>query len=88
VILAAALIRAVHRQAKAAERPRTPGRVARAANRFAIALAYTITPGGDKEQKPPLRRVELTVYAALLGCFLLSLANTNPTLRQMVEGLL
>jgi uncharacterized protein YjbI with pentapeptide repeats len=87
-ILVAASLRAVHRQAEDAEQPRKPGRVARAAGRFAAELAYTITPGGDKDQKPPLRRAELTVYAVLLGCFVLSLANTNPTLRQMVEGLL
>jgi uncharacterized protein YjbI with pentapeptide repeats len=87
-ILVAASLRAVRRQADDAEQPRKPGRVARAAGRFAAELAYTITPGGDKDQKPPLRRAELTVYAVLLGCFVLSLANTNPTLRQMVEGLL
>jgi uncharacterized protein YjbI with pentapeptide repeats len=87
-ILVAASLRAVHRQAEDAEQPRKPGRVALAAGRFAAELAYTITPGGDKDQKPPLRRAELTVYAVLLGCFVLSLANTNPTLRQMVEGLL
>jgi uncharacterized protein YjbI with pentapeptide repeats len=87
-ILVAASLRAVHRQAEDAERPRKPGRVALAASRFATELAYTVTPGGDKDQKPPLRRAELTVYAVLLGCFVLSLANTNPTLRQMVEGLL
>jgi uncharacterized protein YjbI with pentapeptide repeats len=87
-ILVAASLRALHRQAEDAEQDRTPGRVALAASRFAAELAYTITPGGDKDQKPPLRRAELTVYAVLLGCFVLSLANTNPTLRQMVEGLL
>lgn len=87
VICAAALMRAVREQAHDAERP-PPGRVVRAASRFALALAYTVTPGGDKDDTPPLRRLELTAYAALLGCFVLALANTNPTLRQMVEGLL
>jgi uncharacterized protein YjbI with pentapeptide repeats len=87
-ILVAASLRAVQRQAENAQQSRKPGRVALAAGRFAAELAYTITPGGDKDQKPPLRRAELTVYAVLLGCFVLSLANTNPTLRQMVEGLL
>ena len=65
------------------------GTVARAASRFvkrfALALAYSVMPG---DTTPPLRRLELTVYAALLACFLLALANTNPTLRQMVDGLL
>ena len=65
------------------------GTVARAASRyvkrFALALAYSVMPG---DTTPPLRRLELTVYAVLLACFMLALANTNPTLRQMVDGLL
>jgi hypothetical protein len=39
-------------------------------------------------EPPPLRRLELAVYAALVGCFLLALANTNPTLRDMVDAVL
>jgi Pentapeptide repeats (9 copies) len=38
-------------------------------------------------EPPPLRRLELTVYAVLLACFLLALANANPTLRDMVDAI-
>jgi uncharacterized protein YjbI with pentapeptide repeats len=65
-----------------------PGRVRRAWFKFAHALEYTLTRRGEVPAEPkPLRRLELTVYAVLLACFVLALANTNPTLRDMVDAI-
>jgi hypothetical protein len=36
---------------------------------------------------PPARRLEIFAYRVLLVCALLALANSNPTLRQMVDSL-
>jgi Pentapeptide repeats (9 copies) len=58
-------------------------------DRFVQKLAYTVIPHAPEENPPsPLRRVELTVYAVLLACFVLALANTNPSLRDMVDALI
>jgi hypothetical protein len=71
-------------QAKGGE----PGRVRRAWLKFAHALEYTLTRRGEVPAEPkPLRRLELTIYAVLLACFALALANTNPTLRNMVDAI-
>jgi Pentapeptide repeats (9 copies) len=101
VIVGAALLRSAHQATRPVGKNQQPkkrgrpdpsvseyrlGRFGRAAREFPIALVYTITPG--RNDTPPVRRFELTVYAALLGCFVVALANTNPTLREMVEGLL
>jgi uncharacterized protein YjbI with pentapeptide repeats len=64
---------------------RDPGRLARAGRRFLAALTYTVSL--REGQTPPLRRLELGAYAALVVCFTLGLANTNPTLRDMVDAL-
>jgi uncharacterized protein YjbI with pentapeptide repeats len=40
------------------------------------------------EKLPVLQRVEVFVYRLLLVCVLLGLANSNPTLRQMVDTLI
>ena len=43
----------------------------------------------DKPESPPVgRRVESVVYRVLVFCAIIGLANSNPTLRQMVETLL
>jgi hypothetical protein len=64
-----------------------PGPLVRAGRRFFNALTYTVTPRGDDEdQTPALRRLELSAYALLVACFALGLANTNPTLRDMVQA--
>jgi uncharacterized protein YjbI with pentapeptide repeats len=45
--------------------------------------------GGDPNVKPPVgARIEIFSYRLLLVCVLLGLANSNPTLRQMVDTLL
>jgi hypothetical protein len=65
--------------------PPKPGRI----GRFVQKLAYTVTPHAPEENPPsPLRRLELSVYAVLLVCFVLALANTNPSLRDMVNALI
>jgi hypothetical protein len=67
---------------------RTPGRLRRAWLEFVHALEATIMRRERvADEPPPLRRVELTVYAVLFGGFLLALANTNPTLRDMVNAI-
>ena len=56
--------------------------------KFAHALEYTLTRRGEVPAEPkPLCRLELTIYAVLLACFALALANTNPTLRNMVDAI-
>jgi hypothetical protein len=67
---------------------RTPGRLRRAWDSFVYALEETLTRRGQVPAEPkPLRRLEVAVYAVLLGCFLLAVANTNPTLRDMVDAI-
>lgn len=83
-IVLGAFLRARRPPQKPRDGPRPPSSLW---ERFVHALVYTVIPGGD-DKTPPLRRVELGVHAVLLGCFLLALANTNPTLRQMIDGLL
>ena len=51
---------------------------------FVRALGLTIT---GREEPSPLRRAEVFVYVFLIACFLLALANTNPTLRSMFDAL-
>lgn len=64
------------------------GPVRRAWLNFVHALEYTITRRGEVPAEPkPLRRLELTVYAVLLASFLLALANTNASLRDMVDAI-
>jgi len=63
-------------------------RVARTSGRFIRQLAYTITPKSDTQDLRPHRRVELTVYIVLLACFLVGLANSNPTLREIVDAVI
>jgi hypothetical protein len=43
--------------------------------------------GSNGVTLPPARRLEIFVYRVLLVCALLALANSNPTLRQMVDSL-
>jgi hypothetical protein len=83
LVIIAAFLRALRWKA------REPGPVRRAWLKFVHALEYTITRRGEVPEEPkPLRRLELTVYAVLLACFLLALANTNPTLRDMVDAII
>jgi len=74
-------------EAKKEQKPqRAP--VVRVGRRFADKLIYTVSPHARAEEEAAsFRRVELTAYAVLVGCFLLALANTNPTLRDMVDTL-
>jgi hypothetical protein len=66
-----------------------PGRLEQVGDTLATAVVNTLTLGGKgNATATPAHRLEVSVYTALLACFLLSLANTNPTLRQMVEGVL
>jgi hypothetical protein len=67
----------------------SPGGVRGAWLVFVHALEYTLTRRGEVPAEPrPLRRLELIVYAVLLTCFLLALANTNSTLRDMVDAII
>ena len=90
LVLVLTLLRAIRSQRRVADREhREPGRLIRIGKRFVQALTYTVTPRGRGEyEMPPLRRLELGAYAALLACFVLALANTNPTLRDMVNALI
>jgi uncharacterized protein YjbI with pentapeptide repeats len=87
VILLAAAVRVFRQRRKRAVR-RPLGRLFRLGKDYLDALAATVTPGPPKKGAAMsiLRRLELTTYAVLLFCFLVALANTNPTLRQMVDA--
>jgi uncharacterized protein YjbI with pentapeptide repeats len=83
IVLVAASLRALRWKS------REPGRLRRAWRQFVRALLNTITRRGQVADEPrPLRSLELVAYAALLGCFLLGLANANPTLRDMVDAIM
>jgi hypothetical protein len=43
--------------------------------------------GSDAAARPLLQRLEAFGYRLLLVCALIALANSNPTLRQMVDTL-
>lgn len=72
------------------EKKQRDWRILRAGRRFVSALTYTVSPKAvfGQDSVGPLRRIELAIYALLLLAFLLGLANSNPTLRQMVDALL
>jgi uncharacterized protein YjbI with pentapeptide repeats len=63
-------------------------RLAQTSGRFIKQLAYTVTPKSGSQDTPAHRRVELTVYVVLLACFLIGLANSNPTLREIVDAVI
>jgi uncharacterized protein YjbI with pentapeptide repeats len=63
-------------------------RFAQTSGRFVKQLAYTVTPKSASPETPAHRRVELTVYVVLLACFLIGLANSNPTLREIVDAVI
>lgn len=63
-------------------------RLAQTSGRFVKQLAYTVTPKSGSLETPAHRRVELTVYIVLLACFLIGLANSNPTLREIVDAVI
>lgn len=86
LILLASLVRTVIVEHRA--RRWQDWRIARTSGRFVKQLAYTVTPKGGGDETPAHRRIELGIYALLLACFLLGLANTNPTLREMVDALI
>jgi uncharacterized protein YjbI with pentapeptide repeats len=91
VLVAAALRTWRLRRAPARKLPsRSPGvRFRRGKDVFVRALEATLLRRERlANEPPPLRRLELAVYTVLLGCFLLALANTNPTLRDMVDTVL
>jgi hypothetical protein len=46
------------------------------------ALALTVA---GRPEPSPLRRAELVIYALLIACILIAVANTNPTLRDMID---
>lgn len=49
-----------------------------------VLTAFALTVAGRPEPSP-LRRAELVVYVLLIACILVALANTNPTLRDMID---
>jgi uncharacterized protein YjbI with pentapeptide repeats len=49
-----------------------------------VLTAFWLTVTGRPEPSP-LRRAELMVYVLLVACILVALANTNPTLRDMID---
>ena len=49
-----------------------------------LHTAFWLTITG-RRQTSPLRRAELLIYAVLVACILIALANTNPTLRDMID---
>jgi hypothetical protein len=73
-------------------RLRTPGRRERATHavsRFVTELGITLSPRQRAAPDAPLyRKLEGAVYAVLLVCFAIGLANSNPTLKQLVDALL
>ena len=73
-------------------RVRTPGRGERAlhgTNRFLTELGSTLSPTQRAGPDAPLgRKVEGAIYVVLLACFVIGLANSNPTLKQLVDAVL
>jgi uncharacterized protein YjbI with pentapeptide repeats len=49
-----------------------------------VLTAFWLTVTGRPEPST-LRRAELTVYVLLVACIVVALANTNPTLRDMID---
>jgi uncharacterized protein YjbI with pentapeptide repeats len=49
-----------------------------------VLTAFWLTVAGRPEPSS-LRRAELMVYVLLIACILVALANTNPTLREMID---
>jgi uncharacterized protein YjbI with pentapeptide repeats len=49
-----------------------------------VLTAFWLTVAGRPEPSS-LRRAELMVYVLLIACILVALANTNPTLRDMID---
>ena len=47
--------------------------------------AFSLTVGW--REPSPVRRAELLIYALLVACILIALANTNPTLRDMIDAI-
>jgi hypothetical protein len=64
----------------------TTSRASRSSQGFGRTLitAFALTVAGRPETSP-LRRVELVIYALLVTCVLIAIANTNPTLREMID---
>ena len=49
-----------------------------------LITAFALTVAGRPEPSP-LRRAELVIYVLLITCVLIAVANTNPTLRDMID---
>jgi hypothetical protein len=65
------------------------GWAVRTGQRIVTAVEDTLAPRHSSGNVPPtLRRIEVGVYAVLLACFFLALANTNASLREMVDAVL
>ncbi len=45
-----------------------------------------IPPGGGRAAERQSRQVEVWVYRILFACALIGFANSNPTLRQMLDA--
>jgi uncharacterized protein YjbI with pentapeptide repeats len=89
------------RSAGGKSRPRQARELARAApsraNRVArethdlvwsyIATLALIAPGSSRAEEKQARRLEVFVYRVLVACALVGLANSNPTLRDMLDAI-
>jgi uncharacterized protein YjbI with pentapeptide repeats len=51
-----------------------------------FATAFWLTLSGRRELSP-LRAAEILVYGVLIACILVGLANSNPTLRDMIDAI-
>ncbi len=95
LLVLAALI-TLARQRSPAERQKNPPRtgigrhIHEAALRLGTGYATSLSLIGRGKaitEPRPLRSVETFLYRLLLVCILIGLANSNPTLRQMVDAL-
>ena len=56
-------------------------------SRFGNELLDTLTLVGRRKQETAARRLEILAYRVLVVCALIGLANSNPTLRTMIDAL-
>ena len=80
--------RSRERRCSTARTPRS-ARALELLRRFGTALLETlvlIPPGGGKAAERQSRQIEVWTYRILFACALIGFANSNPTLRQMLDA--
>jgi hypothetical protein len=87
-LVAALSLYRLGRPLRARVRPLTPDRLARGLARWGHEVLDTLAlVFGRGSLAGESRRIEILVYRILLVCALIGLANSNPTLREMVDAL-